>query len=125
MKIRSGFISNSSSSSFMLGLKGSPAKVKLCIEVDVQEYGSLISTEEELEDYYLDEYGSYGSTVDQLLANDEYLSKTYNAAKEHIKGGNSVLIGTVSNDDSPIENLLYCNGFPESDYYDIMEQAVS
>ena len=124
MKYRTGFISNSSSSSFILGIKGDTTEVELRVKVDLLEYGELISTEEGLENFYLDEYGDHNEdTIEQLFISEEYLKETYDLAAEYIRNGSKILIGNVSTDGGAVEDLLCNMGFPESDDYEVIEQT--
>ena len=73
MKIRNGFVSNSSSSSFIVGIKDgkkTSTKVKIEIEVDLAKYGADINSVEELIKYYT---GERGCEIEDLQDNETYV----------------------------------------------------
>ena len=58
MKTRTGFISNSSSTSFIVGIEDN-TEVELRIKIDLANYGDVIATKEELDEYFRDKYWKY------------------------------------------------------------------
>lgn len=57
MKVRYGFVSNSSSSNFIVSAKDlSKEKHVAVLKIDLNDYMDVISTIEELDEYYLDNY---------------------------------------------------------------------
>jgi len=103
MKIRLGFVSNSSSSSFILSAPNDKP-LTITINVETAGIGSVIVTEEELQAYFVDEY-------DDEYAEDPYLKARYDEALEELHKGRKVLIGRVANDDDNVlSRMLYENG---------------
>lgn len=103
MKIRLGFVSNSSSSSFILS---APKDKPLTITLDVESsgIGTVITTEQELQAYFSDEY-------DDEYAEDSYLKARYDEALEELHKGRKVLAGRVANDDDNVlSRMLYESG---------------
>ena len=101
MKIRNGFVSNSSSSSFIVGVKDgkkTSTRVKLEIEVDLAKYGTDINSIEELIKYYTDER--------YVEFEDLEHSETYLQAKKVIEKGGVVILGSFSDQDEALERLL-------------------
>jgi 3-phosphoglycerate kinase len=82
MKIRNGFVSNSSSSSFIVAVKGENSVVTIPITVDLANYGISIETEEELLDFLKEKHGF--ATKEEILA-DEYVSEDYKKMSKLIK----------------------------------------
>ncbi len=119
MKVRSGFVSNSSSSSFILGLRGDDAKVTISIEIDLSKYGELIETKEQLERYVLDEYGYLPET--SMSETMSHVQEIYGEMLAHIESGKKVLCGEFNSAYSEEENLLRTRGLPESDSYVIIQ----
>ena len=106
MKLRYGFVTNSSSSSFIIGLKKdadgnySESTIKAMIAFaektleDVIE--EKITTVEELEKRYLEEY--YYDTLEDLKEEEEYIYDKFLEAKEVIENGGTIYFGCISDD---------------------------
>ena len=111
MKTRNGFVSNSSSSSFVIAVKDD-AKVQITVEVDLENFGTTIETIEELDAYILDRYGYSGKSIDELCSECEYTERIYDASKKEIEAGKKVIHGSFSDDsyDNPLEAYLCHNG---------------
>lgn len=103
MKKRFGFVSNSSSSSFIVAVNKGRTKIKLEVEVDLERYShSTISTIEDLMSYFID----YGYDLDEIKEDERYQE-----AKKAIEEGKEILTGSFSSDEGdPIESLLCYNG---------------
>ena len=106
MKIRNGFVSNSSSSSFVLAVKGNTDKmpIKITIEDDLSEYvEETFKTVEEAKKYYEEEH--------EIDINDSDENADYLKVIKYIKEGKTVLIIHASDDSGdPIETFLCDNG---------------
>jgi hypothetical protein len=105
MKIRNGFVSNSSSSSFIVAVKGENSVVTIPITVDLANYGISIETEEELLDFLKEKHGF--ATKEEILA-DEYVSEDYKKMSKLIKSGKTVISGRFCSDGGNLESFL-CN----------------
>lgn len=105
MKIRSGFVSNSSSSSFIVAVKkGKKAKVKLELEVDLADYSNTtLSNKEDVLAYLKDHYG-----YEKGDFNDNYVVKIYTTIMEYINNGDEIIVGSFSSDGNITEEYL-CN----------------
>ena len=102
-KVRLGFVSNSSSSSFIVASKN-PEKLKVVIEIDLSEMiDETIIDKKELEEYFAIEYGNG-------FEEDEYVRPLFRKCKKALAEGKSVCIGTVSSDGDASEAFLYDNG---------------
>ena len=105
MKIRSGFVSNSSSSSFIITGKG---EAKINIEVDVTEFGQVLKTKEDLDTYYIEDCEL--ENIEELKAYSNYSFTNYTEALKAINAGETVIICEVSNEDEDLMSLyLYDN----------------
>lgn len=97
MKIRSGFVTNSSSSSFIV-----KAPLSANVKFDIKDEVSLRK--------YLEEY--VGDSFSKLMQHPHW-SKRYYQLKAVLDSGNGIVMGSISNDDyySDIEKLLDSFGF--------------
>ena len=112
MKVRNGFVSNSSSSSFIIALKGIPENDKSVIIEQypfIEKYITLIEktlfddimkTEEEFTEWFQDEY-SWVWEFDE--DEDHYYTKVYNACIDMIRKGYYITKKTVEYGDSDEE----------------------
>lgn len=105
MKIRNGFVSNSSSSSFIVAVdKGQRGKFTLTLEVDLEKY--LERRLSSLEDLgkYIKEYG----------LDEEWNKENYEQIKSEIEKGRDILVGSFASDnDDAVEVLLCESGIPK------------
>lgn len=112
MKIRNGFVSNSSSSSFVVAVDGE-TRVKLTIDVDLSKHGKVLRTIEELDALYLKEWAYGHDSIDSWLNDEEdsWAHAQYNQAKKAIENGKIVISGWFHDDrGDPIEAMLCYNG---------------
>jgi hypothetical protein len=108
-KIRRGFVSNSSSSSFIIA--GDPNNLKLTVTLDLEELiDDEISNKEELDEAFLDRWDYY-ETIEELLKDSENLSESYYECLGFIKMGKKVYFGSMSSDDEGVSSYVYQNGF--------------
>lgn len=127
MKIRSDYVTNSSSSSYVVAYKSLP-------EIDeetlkkypfLKNYGKLIETvlftegdnetnagtasrtKEEYDENFISEYGWRDSTtVEAILKDDDYLVDMYNKAIEYLEKGFNILDKRVDYNDTYCQNMI-------------------
>jgi hypothetical protein len=106
-KIRNGFVSNSSSSSFIIPIKDKEQKFTL--EYDVyalinqfrngygeSELKAEIRSKEDLEEFIGERYSPWGgSTLEDLLKTD-WIKELYDEVLEHLKTNESVILCNVA-----------------------------
>jgi N6-adenosine-specific RNA methylase IME4 len=114
MKVRSGFISNSSSSSFIVAVDGNDSTITITTKVDLKDMTeSICRTVDELTEYFMETY-SYGrhNSIEKFLNDpeDRWFAEQYMTAKKAIEDGKTVLIGSFDSCGSPVESMLCDSG---------------
>jgi hypothetical protein len=118
MKTRNGFVSNSSSSSFVIAVDkpkdGEKLKVTVGFEVDITKYGDEIKTKEDLDARFLEDYSYEGKTINKILDSEPYIRDSYYQLLSAINKGKIVLMGTFSDQGEAVESFLCENGIPKN-----------
>jgi len=114
MKTRSGFVSNSSSTSFIIGVQDA-TEIVLHIRVDLSQYANeVIESKEALDAYFEEIYWQYGER-------DEYVQNEYDRCIASLNEGNKILVGNFYTDDGDDLAAFLCNhGIPETPGIDII-----
>ena len=101
MKIRSDFVTNSSSSSYVIAYKG--------LGTPHPSIKSLkVRTIDELDSYMVDTYGySDLNTIDKLLSADSYAKKIHTECVKALNEGYTILFKDVGYSDETLSALLH------------------
>lgn len=138
MKIRSDFVTNSSSSSYVIAYRDldapHPSILNKMIEIVLfsdsgyeTTRGEKVATIDELNSYMVDTYGGYGdlNTIDKLLAADNYAKKIHTECVKALNDGYTVLFKAKIN-----KVILVCptlraqiHGNPPCAVYEMGEQV--
>lgn len=120
MKIRKSFVTNSSSSSYVIAIKEKDGKISKEIEdlllewakKQILEIGTTkIETIEDLNKFMLDKYGYRNDTLEDILKQD-YVLKKYNNMKENLEKGLVIY-----------EKYICCEG--QDEHLDMFENALT
>lgn len=121
MKIRSDFVTNSSSSSYVIAYKGldtpHPSIKSLNKMIEIVLFsdggyettrGEKVRTIDELDSYMVDTYGySDLNTIDKLLAADSYAKKIHTECVKALNDGYTILFKDVGYSDDTLSALLH------------------
>lgn len=121
MKIRSDFVTNSSSSSYVIAYKGldtpHPSIKSLNKMIEIVLFsdggyettrGEKVRTIDELDSYMVDTYGySDLNTIDKLLSADSYAKKIHTECVKALNEGHTILFKDVGYSDETLSALLH------------------
>ena len=121
MKIRSDFVTNSSSSSYVIAYKGlytpHPSIKSLNKMFEIVLFsdggyettrGEKVRTIDELDSYMVDTYGySDLNTIDKLLSADSYAKKIHTECVKALNEGYTILFKDVGYSDETLSALLH------------------
>lgn len=127
MRVRNGFVTNSSSSSFIIGFKSegikeieetldkvpSIFKSSYLMFKKLVDFDNAITTHEELNKHFLYQYGWKEQTIEELLEEDEWLKEKYAQFLVYLVKGYGIVDMSVDYNDETLSNLL--ESLPQDD----------
>lgn len=126
MKFRSDFVTNSSSSSYVIAYKKMPEIDEetlkrypflkayqraidgiISCESNDTSAATVIKTKEEYNEYFIERYGwKRESTLEDIFEDDEYAKEIYDKVSEYFNKGYSILCKNIDHNDDGIMSLI-------------------
>lgn len=118
MKIRTDFVTNSSSSSFVISISNDKWNKSNILSKIVQRlllrskyYDSyddveLIESKDQLEQYIMEYYSSNNEPISVLLKEDRFIRAEYSAILKEIESGKLVIVRNVSYHDQELRQII-------------------
>ena len=125
MKFRSDFVTNSSSSIYVIAYSKTPQideetlkrypfmkayqkvidSIISCDGGETDE-ADVINTKEEYDKYFVDRYGWRNDTIEDIIKEDSYLKGMYEKVTEYFEKGYAIFCKNIDHNDEGLESLI-------------------
>jgi len=125
MKKRNGFVSNSSSSSFIVASDKEAGDIEMSLTLSVRLRDlteETITTVDELIAHYKD---CWGYTTEKEILSEKMIASEYKRCLKELKCGKKLHVVSVSSDGTPLEAAIYDSGegkLPTSPDYEVISK---
>lgn len=125
MRKRTSFVSNSSSSSFIVASDTEETVITITLTLSLKEIAEdVVITIEELNKVFLDRYSWKDISLEEMLKADKYLDKKYKKCVAALDVGKTVIFGNVASSGcNELSQIIYYRGLPESAEYEIISNV--
>ena len=114
MKVRVDFVTNSSSSSFVIAYKPTKSKlhnriVQMIIESDSYcdtRIANVVTDKQSLDKQFIAWYGSSGDTIHNVLKRDAEMREEYNRCLDRLNEGYQIICKSIGYGDSTLQDLI-------------------
>ena len=124
MRIRGGFVSNSSSSSFVLASDKPLDELTMTFTFKLlPTVESTLRTEDEVHKYAFERWSWGGKALGEIFREEPSAKVTYEKMIQAVREGKSIFVGGCSNEGYGVaEQVLFEKGFPEgSEDFSVIE----
>ena len=114
MKVRTDFVTNSSSSSFVIAYRPTKSKlhnriVQMIIESDSYcdtRIANVVKDKQSLDKQFIAWYGSSGDTIHNVLKRDAEMREEYNRCLDRLNEGYQIICKSIGYGDSTLQDLI-------------------
>lgn len=141
MKVRNDFVTNSSSSSYVIAYRENvevddetvkkypfvklySKLIQALIDADgfcETEIADVYKTQEEFDKYFLDNYGLRGETINDIVKRDDYCRTEYEKASKYLSDGYYIMKKWIDYSDDSLKDVIVA--MSDNDNFIILERC--